>query len=47
MTFAIDRIDHVVLNCRDVGTTAAWYRRVLGMEEEEFGPDQRIVLNRR
>jgi len=44
MALAIDRIDHVVLNCVDLDTTAAWYQRVLGMEREEFGPDRRIAL---
>ena len=37
MRFTIDRIDHIVLNVRDVEITAAWYQRVLGMEREEFG----------
>jgi len=32
MGFSIDRIDHVVLNCRDVEATVAWYKRVLGMD---------------
>lgn len=36
MTFKIDRIDHVVINCSDLETTVAWYQRVLGMEREEF-----------
>lgn len=41
----IDRIDHVVLNCRDVEATAAWYERVMGFEREEFfGPIHRIAL---
>jgi catechol 2,3-dioxygenase-like lactoylglutathione lyase family enzyme len=44
MPFAVDHIDHLVLNCRDVKVTAAWYQRVLGMEREEFGPDRRIAL---
>src|SRR5262245_50519964 len=34
MPLSIDRIDHVVLNCRDVETTVAWYQRVLGRSEE-------------
>jgi catechol 2,3-dioxygenase-like lactoylglutathione lyase family enzyme len=37
MAFVVNRIDHVVLNCRDVDTTIDWYRRVLGMEREVFG----------
>ena len=41
----IDRIDHVVLNCRDVDAMAEWYERVLGFEREEFfGPIRRIAL---
>jgi catechol 2,3-dioxygenase-like lactoylglutathione lyase family enzyme len=43
MTFAVDRIDHVVLNCRDVEQTVDWYVRVLGMRREVFG-DGRIAL---
>jgi catechol 2,3-dioxygenase-like lactoylglutathione lyase family enzyme len=37
MSFSIDRIDHLVLNCRAVEATVAWYKRVLGMESEVFG----------
>ena len=44
MPVAIDRIDHVVMNCRDLDATAAWYRRVLGMQIERFGPDRRTAL---
>jgi len=44
MRFTIDRIDHVVLNVRDVELAAAWYQRVLGMEREDFGPDLRTAL---
>ncbi len=44
MRFTIDRIDHVVLNVRDVELAAAWYQRVLGMEREVFGPDSRTAL---
>lgn len=36
MSFAIDRVDHIVINCRDLETTCAWYQRVLGMRREEF-----------
>jgi len=36
MGFAVDRIDHVVINCRDLEATVAWYQTVLGMEREEF-----------
>ena len=44
MAFAIDRVDHVVMNCADVGRTAAWYERVLSMAREEFGPERRTAL---
>ena len=44
MALTIDRIDHVVLNCRDVEATVAWYQRVLGMEREEFGKDRHTAL---
>ena len=41
----ISRIDHVVVNCRDVEAMADWYERVLGFEREEFfGPIRRIAL---
>jgi len=41
----IDRIDHIVVNCRDVEATAAWYERALGLRREEFSaPDRRIAL---
>ena len=44
MRFTIDRIDHFVLNVKDVEITAAWYQRVLGMEREDFGPKNRTAL---
>ncbi len=44
MRFTVDRIDHIVLNCRDVDITASWYQRVLGMEREEFGEERRTAL---
>jgi len=40
----IDRIDHVVVNCRDVEAMAAWYERVLGFRREIFGPEKRTAL---
>jgi catechol 2,3-dioxygenase-like lactoylglutathione lyase family enzyme len=45
----IDRIDHVVMNCRDVETTAAWYERALGFKREVFSspgqqPSERTAL---
>ena len=44
MPLSIDRIDHVVLNCRDVETTVAWYQRVLGMQREIFGDYHHTAL---
>lgn len=44
----IDRIDHIVMNCRDVETTASWYERALGFRRETYvspgGPGPRIAL---
>ncbi len=34
----VDSLDHLVLNVRDVETSARWYERVLGMVREEFVP---------
>ena len=44
MRFTIDRLDHLVLTCRDLDATASWYQRVLGMEREVFGREQRTAL---
>jgi catechol 2,3-dioxygenase-like lactoylglutathione lyase family enzyme len=44
MRFTVDRLDHIVINCRDVEITASWYQRVLGMEREEFGKENRTAL---
>jgi catechol 2,3-dioxygenase-like lactoylglutathione lyase family enzyme len=44
MRFAVDRLDHLVINCKDVEISAAWYQRVLGMERESFGRDNRTAL---
>ncbi|MEE2854140.1 MAG: VOC family protein [Actinomycetota bacterium] len=44
MAIAVERFDHIVLNCRDVEATAAWYERVLGMRRETFGPSRRTAL---
>jgi catechol 2,3-dioxygenase-like lactoylglutathione lyase family enzyme len=43
--FAVERIDHIVLNCKDVEATASWYERVLGMRRETFGPSQRTAVS--
>jgi catechol 2,3-dioxygenase-like lactoylglutathione lyase family enzyme len=44
MKFTVDRIDHVVMTCKDIQVTAAWYQRVLGMEREEYGGSNRTAL---
>jgi catechol 2,3-dioxygenase-like lactoylglutathione lyase family enzyme len=44
MRFTVDRIDHVVINCNNVEITAAWFQRVLGMEREDFGAQNRTAL---
>ncbi|MBP0463424.1 VOC family protein [Roseomonas sp. PWR1] len=44
MRFAVDRLDHLVITCRDVTISASWYQRVLGMDVEEFGPHNRTAL---
>jgi catechol 2,3-dioxygenase-like lactoylglutathione lyase family enzyme len=44
MRFTVDRIDHIVLNVKSVEIIAAWYQRVLGMEREDFGPQNRTAL---
>jgi catechol 2,3-dioxygenase-like lactoylglutathione lyase family enzyme len=44
MTFSIARIDHVVLNTRDVDACVDWYVNVLGMTRVVFG-EGRIALS--
>jgi len=44
MRFSVDRIDHLVITCRDVETMANWYMRVLGMEREAYGLHRRTAL---
>jgi catechol 2,3-dioxygenase-like lactoylglutathione lyase family enzyme len=41
---AVERFDHIVLNCCDIEATASWYERVLGMRRETFGPSHRTAL---
>jgi catechol 2,3-dioxygenase-like lactoylglutathione lyase family enzyme len=43
MRFTVDRLDHLVITCKDVDITAAWYERVLGMEIEEVAHDGRRI----
>jgi catechol 2,3-dioxygenase-like lactoylglutathione lyase family enzyme len=38
MPLAVDALDHLVINVRDVEIAAAWYQRVLGMTREDFDP---------
>jgi catechol 2,3-dioxygenase-like lactoylglutathione lyase family enzyme len=41
----IERIDHLVLNCRDIEVTASWYERVLGARREVFlNPNARTAV---
>jgi catechol 2,3-dioxygenase-like lactoylglutathione lyase family enzyme len=42
--FAVERFDHIVLNCRDVDATAGWYERVLGVTRQRFGESNRTAL---
>ncbi|MGI4746679.1 MAG: VOC family protein [Janthinobacterium lividum] len=44
MRFTVDRLDHIVITCREVEKTASWYQRVLGMEREEYGRNRRCAL---
>ncbi len=44
MRFTVDRLDHLVVTCADIETTASWYQRVLGMEREEFDENRRTAL---
>lgn len=36
----IDRLDHLVLNVRDIDATLAFYQTVLGMDKVVFGEDR-------
>ena len=44
MRFAVDRLDQLVINCRDLEVMASWYQRVLGMERAIFGEQKRTAL---
>ena len=37
------RLDHLVLNCRDVAATTRFYTEVLGMREVTFGDGRKAV----
>ena len=47
MPLAVDAVDHLVVNVRDVDVAAAWYQRVLGMVREDFdraGDDEKVGI---
>ena len=46
MTLAIERLDHIVLNVKDVEASVAWYEQVLGMQREDFASrtGQRVTV---
>ncbi|GAD10041.1 lyase [Gluconobacter frateurii NBRC 103465] len=44
MRFTVDRLDHIVLTVRDRTISASWYQRVLGMDIEEYGRNNRVAL---
>jgi catechol 2,3-dioxygenase-like lactoylglutathione lyase family enzyme len=39
----IQRIDHIVLTCRDVAATIRFYTEVLGMKEATFGSGRKAL----
>ncbi len=43
MTFAIERLDHLVLTVRDVEMTCAFYTRVMGMTVVSFGEGRKAL----
>jgi catechol 2,3-dioxygenase-like lactoylglutathione lyase family enzyme len=43
MAILIDRLDHLVMICRDIEKTCAFYETVLGMVRESFG-EGRVAL---
>lgn len=45
MRFTVDRLDHIVLTVRDRALSANWYQRVLGMDIEEYGRNNRVALS--
>jgi len=45
MRFTVDRLDHIVLTVRDRALSASWYQRVLGMDIEEYGRNNRVALS--
>jgi catechol 2,3-dioxygenase-like lactoylglutathione lyase family enzyme len=43
MAIEIDRLDHLVLTCRNIEKTCTFYEKVLGMTRESFG-EGRVAL---
>lgn len=39
----VDRVDHLVLTCRDVAATIAFYTAALGMREVTFGEGRKAL----
>ena len=39
----VERIDHVVLTCRDIAATIRFYTEVLGMKEVTFGAGRKAL----
>jgi catechol 2,3-dioxygenase-like lactoylglutathione lyase family enzyme len=39
----VERIDHLVLTCRDVAATIRFYTEVLGMKEVTFGANRKAL----
>jgi catechol 2,3-dioxygenase-like lactoylglutathione lyase family enzyme len=40
MSVKVHALDHLVINVSEVGRSAQWYRKILGMEIREFDPGQ-------
>src|SRR6266581_1994483 len=40
----VERVDHLVLTCRDVAATISFYTEVLGMEEVTFGAGRKALV---
>ena len=40
MPLTVHALDHLVMNVRDVETSATWFVKVLGVRREEFDPGQ-------
>src|SRR3954471_15944244 len=40
----IERIDHLVITCRDIAATLRFYTEVLGMQEVTFGEGRKALI---